>query len=355
MKRVYLLLAGSLLGLAVFSGLYALLSAYSTPTVFADPGLDAAVREALAYPPGAHIPRNELERLTELEAENRGIERLDGIESLPNLVRLDLRGNRVEDLSALGDNTRLQSLNLRDNNIADLGAVNLSALAGFPELRELNLRHNRGPAHPERPDEHARISDLGPLAALEELEVLDLRDNHIEDLSLLAELTRLRHLDLRDNRLSEDALTAVSGLERLRYLNLRNNNLRDLSGLGELSGLQYLNIHSNEGIESIVPIGRLTALEVLIMRNVPVGDDVQVLAELTGLRRLNVRNTGLRDLSVLADLMADGTLQDEPDSGTFAELDIRENPVSERGGSGYRILAEYWPAIARRHPQQLPE
>lgn len=359
MNRVRRLLLITAFGLAVFTGLYVMLTAFTTTQTFADAGLEAAVRDALEVR-GGYIPRNDLERLTELDASARGIESLDGLDSMPNLVRLDLRDNRVRDLSPIAELPRLQALSLRDNNIVDLHAANLTALAQLPELRELNLRHNRGPSHPEQPDEHDRISDLTALSEFNGLELLDLRDNHIEDISPLAELERLQHLDLRDNRLSENAITKLSALYRLEHLNLRNNNLRELSGIAELGGLRYLNLHSNTGLESIVPLVGLTGLEELILRNVPIGDEVQVLAEFRSLRRLNLRGTGVRDLTVLADLMAEGALQDDPDTGIYAELDIRENPVSQpaAGGepdnSGYRVLDEYWENIARRHPQELP-
>ena len=362
MKRVRALLISTAVGLATLAGLYAFLTAFTTTIEFADPGLEAAVRDALEFR-GGHIPRNDLERLTELDAAERGIESLEGVESMPNLIRIDLRGNRVSDLEPLAELSRLQSVTLCDNNIIDLNEVNLPALAQLPELRELNLRNNRGPSHPETPDEHERISDLTALAAFTMLERLDLRDNHIEDASPLAELERLRYLDLRDNRLGENEVSKLSRLSQLRHLDLRNNNLRDLSGIAELSALRYLNLHSNADIDSIVALVGLDELEELILRNVPIRDEVQVLAEFRSLRRLNVRNTGIRDLTVLADLMAAGALQDDPENNIYAELDIRENPVSQPAGDGnadgndnsaYRVLEEYWPRIARRHPQELP-
>lgn len=354
MRRVRILLVASVAMLSMFVLLYTLLARTSTPATLGHPGLDAAVRDAFEHQ-GGRVARIDLERLTELDASGRGIDDLEGIGRMPNLTRLNLSGNRVTDLSPLATLSRLQSLDLGDNNIVDLANVNLEALSQLPELRTLTLRHNRGPSHPERPGEHDRISDLSALGALETLEELDLSDNHIEDVTPLARLVRLRSLDLSKNRLTEDALSALSPLRRLEHLNVRDNNVRDISGLSDLTTLRYLNLHSNTGVESIVPLAGLVSLEELILRNVPVEDDVRVLRELTSLRRLNVRNTGIRDLTVLADLMAEGALQDDTPAGIFAEVDIRENPVAEVGDdSGYRLLAEYWPNIARRHPQELP-
>lgn len=356
MRRVVIVLVSAAASLVVTALLYWLAAGSGGSIDFEDPGLEAAVREAIEYRGGA-IPRNELERLTELDASDRGIESLAGIEAMPNLSILDLTGNRIQDLSLLTELVRLRELHLRDNNMVDLRGAGIEALGELPELELLNLRHNRGVSHPESPDEHQRISDLSPLLELSGLVKLDLRDNHVEDVGALAELGSLRHLDLRDNRLSENAVAPLSALSQLEHLNLRNNDLRSIEGIGSLTSLRYLNLHSNEHIESILPIAPLTLLDTLILRRVPVEQDISVLAELTALSRVNLRQSGIRELGVLADLMEQGALQDDPQSGRFAEVDIRENPISDgpEGDQAYRVLDEFWPNIGRRHPQELPE
>ncbi|MFO7849813.1 MAG: leucine-rich repeat domain-containing protein [Spirochaetia bacterium] len=355
MSRVHRLFLSSALGLLVLTILYILIVVLSDTGRFQDPALEAAVQEALELE-GRHVSRSDLQRVTELDASGRGIEHIEGIRSMPNLVSLDLSGNRVTDLSPLGKLSSLNSLDLSNNNILDLEEVNLDALSDLPELRELNLANNRGPSHPESPGEHRRISDISVLSAFTELELLDLSYNHIEDLQALSPLTRLRRLDLRENLLTGNALKPLEGLARLEYLNLRHNQLRRIDSLSEFSLLRYLNLHSNENIESILPLAGLTSLETLILRRVPVGDEIQVLAELTNLRRLNIRETGVRNLEVLASLMKQGALQDDPQNNVFAEVDIRENPVSEtQDGGGYEVLHEYWENIAQPRPQELPE
>ncbi len=357
MRRVWALFIASLAALVVLSIVYLFAAAGSDAVEFADDGLEAAVREAVGEEAEFVTPA-QLERMTELDASERGIERLDGIEQLPNLAVLDLRGNLVEDLSPLSQLERLRVLNLRENGIVDLAAAGVESLAGLPELQVLNLRHNRGPSHPERPDEHERISDLTALSALTGLVELDLRDNHIEDVAPLAELERLRRLDLRENRIHDDGVAPLAALRQLDHLNVRGNYLNDISPLSEITTLRYLNIHSNEAVESIVPLAGLAGLETLIMRGVPAGDEVQVLAELRELRRLNVRDAGIRDLTPIAELMRDGALQDRPEDGIHAEVDIRENPISESpegSPAGYRVLADYWENVSRRFPRALPE
>ncbi|MFP4153008.1 MAG: leucine-rich repeat domain-containing protein [Alkalispirochaeta sp.] len=352
MKRLRRLLVGSLLGLVLFSGGYWFLTVMVPESPFLDERLEAAVREELGVR-GRYIPVSELEALTELDASERGIESLEGIEGLPNLRVLNLGGNRVDDLRPLTQLDRLASLDLRDNYIADLEAVHLERLAVLSELSELSLRNNRESAHPEEPDNIARISDISAIAALTGLERLDLRNNHVEDLAPLAELEALRYLDLRGNRLTEDAVEVLEPLRRLEHLNLRDNDLRDISALASLERLVYLNLHSNTRIESIAPLGGLPRLGTLVAQGVPIGDDAGILRELINLERLNVRETELRDLSVLAELMEQGALQDHPEENVFAEVDIRENPIGS--AEEYEALEPYWENIAVRHPEELPE
>ncbi|MFP4374322.1 MAG: leucine-rich repeat domain-containing protein [Spirochaetaceae bacterium] len=352
MRRLRRLLVGCVLGLVVLTAGYWILTLLVGESPFRDEGLEAAVRDQLGTR-GSYIPPSELEGLAELDASERGIESLEGIETLPNLRRLDLGRNRVADLGPIAALPRLAALDVRDNYIADLESVNMDSLSELSELTELILRNNRESAHPEEPDNIERISDIGVLAEFPALEVLDLRNNHVEDVSALSGLETLRILDLRGNRLMEDAVEALGSLERLEHLNLRDNDLRDIDALSSLVQLEYLNLHSNHRIDSILPIAPLSGLKTLVLRGVPVGEQAGILREMVNLERLNVRDTGIRDVSVLVDLMEQGALQDRPEDDVFAEVDIRENPLGPP--DAYRALEPYWDNIAVRHPEELPE
>lgn len=352
MKRLRRLLTVSVLSLLFLTGGYWILTVLVRESPFRDQGLEAAVRDQLGTR-GSYIPLNELEGLTELDASRRGIESLEGIETLPNLRRLDIGANRVGDVGPLAALSRLAVLDIRDNYISDLETVNMDSLTELPEISELVLRNNRESAHPEEPDDFRRISDISVLAGFPALEVLDLRNNHVEDISPLSGLESLRVLDLWGNRLTEDAAEVIGSLGQMEYLNLRENDLRDIDALSSLMKLEYLNLHSNRKIDSILPVASLSGLKTLILRGVPIGGQAGVLRELVNLERLNVRDTGIRDLTVIADLMEQGALQDRPEENVFAEVDIRENPVGS--ADTYRVLEPYWDNIAMRHPKELPE
>jgi hypothetical protein len=101
--------------------------------IFGDPGLEAAVRAELNQPFG-FLNRNDLLDVVELDAASRGIESLQGIENLHNLLILDLTNNAVASLSPLSTLTNLTILNLDSNRI-----TSLAPLAGLFNLDELYL------------------------------------------------------------------------------------------------------------------------------------------------------------------------------------------------------------------------
>ena len=124
--------------------------------VFVDSSLQSVVELAL----GEEADPLTLERLlelTQLEAGNRDIGDLGGIEHLRNLQLLDLSSNRIEDISPLGALTGLRMLDLADN----------------------------------------AVSDLSPLRELPVLQVLVLDGNPIESLEVLLEVPALTSLDVQ--------------------------------------------------------------------------------------------------------------------------------------------------------------
>lgn len=311
---------------------------------FEDPGLQQAVREALLREDG-DIYRSELERITNLDASYGDIQDLSGIELLHNLRILDLSGNWPSSLAPCARLENLEELVLRDAGLASLKAVSFDVLSRLPRLTSLDLSHN--------PD----LEDGKELAAFESLQELTLRGTGINDLSPLARLPRLRRLDLRDTEPAPGSLQHLGGLFGLEHLNLRECGIRDLSPLSGLVNLRYLNLHTNPGVSSAAPLRELTQLRTLIMQNVPLASQLDVISGMHSLQRLNIRNTGVRDLSVLAELMRRGALQDDPNGGVYAAVDIRDNPIEgtpDKGPVGYEVLLPYWHFITYRRPRHLP-
>lgn len=320
---------------------------------FADPNLEQVIREVLGKPEETLL-KKDLAEIYELDAGGRGINHLDGIQSLKNLRVLNLIDNQVQDVTPLKNLTKLQVLSLRNNEITDLADINLAALKSLPELKSLSLRHN---VVRHGDSSQTRISNIEVLKDFNQLEKLELRDNHIRDITSLQKLVNLRVLDISQNPLAEGNITPLKGLTNLRELNLRETGIKDLSPLKNMPDLEYLNIHSNTEIENLEPIGNLKNLRSLIMRNVCTGGSLDFLAELTLLSRLNIRNCSVQDISALGYLMRKGALQDNPALGIEADVDIRENPIPEKSRDevdGYAPLRIYWGNIAIRQPDVLP-
>ena len=126
--------------------------------VFADSAMQAAVEAAAAE-------SGDAAGLVALNAKDRGIADLGGIEQLTRLEALDLYGNEIRDLTPL---------------------------SGLRRLRYLDLGSNR-------------VEEVSPLESLKGLQVLLLADNAVMEVSALAGLDSLQSVDLTGNPLSEAA------------------------------------------------------------------------------------------------------------------------------------------------------
>ena len=182
-----------------------------------DPNLAAAVREALRLAPNASITTQDMQRLINLDANNRRITNLTGLEHATQLRELYLHQNQIRDIEPL---------------------------AGLPELKWLALESNQ-------------ISDVSPLARLPQLERLTLNSNRVSNLSPLAGLIQLELLILSDNQITN--LSPLTGLTRLTVLWLTGNNIRDVSALAKLVNLEVLRLSGNP-IQDTSPLASLTKL-----------------------------------------------------------------------------------------------
>ena len=183
---------------------------------FPDPGLEAAIRDAIGKPTG-DIHDIDLTGLTSLNADNRGIVNLEGIQYCADLTILVLQYNEIVDISALSGLTNLTGLYLLDNEIVDI-----SALSGLTNLTVLRLTWNE-------------IVDISALSGLTNLTMLWLYGNEIIDISALSGLINLTKLDLYDNEIVD--ITALSGLINLTWLDLQNNQIRDIKPLVSNAGI----------------------------------------------------------------------------------------------------------------------
>jgi len=262
---------------------------------FKDRCLEEAIRDALGNQ-NRPIFKDDLLNITLLDASDKGIVSLDGIEHLHNLTFLNLGNNNIQDVSPLKNLNKLKDLNLSNNSITNLEKVHFDSITGLP-LTVLNLNHNIAKGNN---NSYIRLTDINLIGQFKQLEELYLRENSIEDVSFLGNLSNLEILDL-----SVNLITSISPLENIRTLkelNLRDNNIADISPLSELKELEYLNLHSNREIGSIESISNLTNLKTLILQNVNIRNEVEVIGNLKNLERLNIRNCDIADISFIAGL-----------------------------------------------------
>ena len=173
-----------------------------------DPNLRAAIAETLGKSPNAPITVEEMERLGKLDAQNRGIRDLTGLQFATNLSRLYLKDNQISHLSPLAGLINLRDLSLRGNPVSDL-----SPLRGLTNLTILYF-------------EYTQVSDISPLRGLVNLNHLSFHHTLVSDLSPLAGLINLKGLDFNITNISD--VSVVAGLVNLEFVAFPASNMSDL-------------------------------------------------------------------------------------------------------------------------------
>ena len=264
-----------------------------------DPNLRAAIAEELGRSPNAPITVEDMKRLRRLDARNRDIYDLTGLQFATNLSDLSLKDNQISNLSPLAGLINLRELSIEDNPLSDISPVrgltnltyieidglpvsDLSLLAGLVNLEHLSFaRTNVSNLSPLTGFTKLKIigswgspvSDLSPLAGLTKLEEINFCGGNISDISPLAGLTGLKELYLRSEKISD--ISPLAGLTGLTRLSLKDNNILDISALAGLTNLTWLNVGKNDI------------------------SDISALAGLTDLKWLSVHNNGISDFSPL--------------------------------------------------------
>lgn len=173
---------------------------------FEDANLEEVVRDSIEKPTG-DILKSDVKSITALDARNKSITNLNGIENLIYLKRLDLSSNQIDDISNLESLTRLTTLNLNNNQ-----SIDLEIIANIKSLTSLNLSGDQ-------------IDDISPLEALTKLKSLNLNNNQIVDILSIKKLTRLTNLYLAQNQISN--INPLRASTKLKYLDLSQNQIND--------------------------------------------------------------------------------------------------------------------------------
>ena len=251
-------------------------AAFAQPVDFPDPNLRAAILGALdiADRPDVQLDAAVLRfLLKDLNAGDRGISDLTGLEHATSLTLLLLHNNDISDLRPLSPLVNLTSIRLISNQINDI-----RPLADLTELTTLLLGGNV-------------ITDITPLANLTQLSILDLASNNISDIKPVTKLTELTTLLSGNNTIAN--ITPLIDLTRLTTLNLSWNNISDITPLANLTGLTHL-VLNNNNITDVSPLANLASLKHLELQNNRI-TDITPLQNLANLEHLDTQNNPIFD------------------------------------------------------------
>ena len=207
-------------------------------------------------------------------------------DDLAHLLRLDASDRGIEDLTGLEGAANLRALFLDRNKITDI-----APLAGLGSLRSLTLTHNMVedwvPLADLKPNYLAldgnSLRELPPLSS--SLNHLYLADNSISDIAPLADIWLfLRELDVSANSIR--SLEPLFGLDDLRYLNVNDNQVADLFPLN-FDSLQELLLRNN-AVRDISPLLNGEELLMVDVRRNPLSDDALSVLETLRERRVTV-------------------------------------------------------------------
>ena len=246
-----------------------------------DPNLEKTILETLNLPDEIPLTQVEMFRLKRLDAADKGITDLTGLEHATFLEVLELQSNLIEDITSLKNLTHLIHLHLNDNQITDI-----NPLANLTNLTHLGLSRNQ-------------ITDIRPLVNLTNLIDIGLTGNQITDIRPLVGLIHLEELALNGNQIVD--ISPLTNLINLRSMELSANQIRDLGPLAGLIYLESLGLNRNP-ISDISPLANLTNLKILLLSGGRLISDITPLANLTQLMHLRLNGQSISDITPLTNL-----------------------------------------------------
>ncbi len=249
---------------------------------FPDEQIAGLIRWNLKIEDDEPIPVKKLKELTELELGFTDPKKYDltGIEYATNLEKLIIRhAYNISDIKPLAKLNNLKSLAIYQNSISDI-----SPLSKLTQLRELRFLDGY-------------VRDISPLKKLTHLNRLQLTANPITDFSPLTALSELESLSIYRTDLSD--LKPLTNLRKLTQLRLSYNKISDISPLEGLTHLTTLSLDKNR-LSNITPLGKLTNLTELDIYGNPLSD-ISALANLRKLEALEFHEH-IPDISPLSAL-----------------------------------------------------
>lgn len=255
---------------------------------FADPSVEAAIREKLGATADKVLYTNDIWTITDftLPADAQDLSdlknfaflekltinqtvsgQLSNLAGLANLKELSITGTAVnaDEIALIGRLPNLQKLTLNNCSLSTISGLELAK-----NLTYLDLGNNA-------------IRDITPLNKLSNLQTLIIKQNALNDLSALSTLSGLTLLDVSFNNLT--TISPISTLTGLKSLDISNNSLEEITSVQQLVNLEYLNVSCN-GISNINPIAACVMLTKLDIST----NDISDISELAVLDKLETFN-----------------------------------------------------------------
>lgn len=148
--------------------------------------------------------------------------------------------------------------------------------------------------------ESCPVSDISPLAGLENLEEVSLYNCKVNDVSALAGKETITKLNLSANELTD--ISGMTGLTGLRTFIFSDNQITDISVLAECTDMREMHFIGTP-VTDITPVANMPELAMIDMSESQVSD----LTPLKGLANLDTmlaNETPVTDVSVLNELPA---------------------------------------------------
>ncbi|GAI43718.1 unnamed protein product, partial [marine sediment metagenome] len=168
------------------------------------------------------------------------------------------------------EGAQIKILDLSNQHISDI-----QPLASLNDLEELYISGTS-------------ISNLGPLKRLKKLKVLTFSNTKVKDISSLGSLTSLEELDFSRTDISD--IKSLALLKNLKILNFSNSKVFDISVISSLTELQELSLGGKGSISDISVLASLSKLKKLYFANTTLSD-ISPIASLPQLEILNLSDT----------------------------------------------------------------
>lgn len=249
---------------------------------FADPAVEAAVREILDVGTDAVLMSNQLWNITAFTMPADAKTYAD-LEYMPFLRELTVSSGPSGEFGVLSNLTNLTTLRITDTAVS---AEELEIIGTLAYLQDLTLSG-------------CGLSTTAPLENLTSLTYLDLSNNTIRNIQALQNLTSLKKLFLQHNVLTD--LSTLSGLINLTDLNISYNALGSLAPICNTTGLVWLDA-SHNSLTDLTGLEQLLNLQYLALSSNSI-TGIAPLASCTTLTELHIANNALTDISVVAELL----------------------------------------------------